>query len=60
MKSFDKESFLLLLKYVGQPTSQQSKSLFEIVTALNKELLELKLKINEMELKIKEQNNGQI
>ena len=44
---------------VGHPDSEQSKSLFEIVTALNKELLELKLKINEMELKIKEQNNGQ-
>lgn len=46
-----------LEKSVGQPDSEQSKSLFEIVTALNKELLELKLKIKEMELK--EQNNGQ-
>lgn len=42
-----------LEKYVGQPDSEHPKSLFEIVTALNKELLELRLKINEMELKEK-------
>lgn len=42
-----------LEKYVGQPGSEQSKPLFEIVAALNKELLELRLKIEEMELKEK-------
>ena len=40
----------ILENRVGQPDSEQSKSLFEIVTALNKDLLELKLKIKEMEL----------
>lgn len=43
----------MLENRVGQPDSKQSKPLFEIVTALNKELLELKLKINEMEAKEK-------
>ena len=42
-----------LEKSVGQPDSEQSKSLYEIVNALNKELLELKLKIKEMELQEK-------
>jgi len=40
-----------LEKYVGQPDSEQSKSLFEIVTSLNTEMLHLKLKFKEMELK---------
>lgn len=40
-----------LQKSVGQPDSEQSKPLFEIVAALNKELLDLKLKFEEMELK---------
>jgi len=47
-----------LEKSVGQPDSEQSKPLFEIVTALNKELLELRLKINEMELKEKHYEQG--
>lgn len=42
-----------LEKSVGQPDIEQSKSLFEIVAALNKEVLDLKLKIEEMELKEK-------
>lgn len=42
-----------LEKSVGQPDSEQSKPLFEIVAALNKEMLDLKLKIEEMELKEK-------
>ena len=42
-----------LEKSVGQPDTEQSKSLFDIAAALNKEVLELKLKIEEMELKEK-------
>lgn len=42
-----------ILNRIGQPESETSKSLFEIVTALNKEVLELRLKIEEMELKEK-------
>lgn len=44
-----------LEKHVGQPGSEQSKSLFDIVAALNKELLELRLKI---ENKDKGENHG--
>jgi hypothetical protein len=44
---------------VGQPGSEPSKSLFEIVAALNTELLELKLKIEEMELKEKNYERDQ-
>ncbi len=36
---------------VGQPSSEHPKSLFEIVEALNRELLELRLKIEELESK---------
>lgn len=38
-----------LEKYVGQPDSDQSKPLFEIVSALNKELLELRMKVEKLE-----------
>jgi len=38
-----------LEKYVGQPDSEQSKPLFEIVEALNKDLLELRLKVEKLE-----------
>ena len=38
-----------LEKFVGQPGSERTKCLFEIVEALNKEVLELKFKIEEME-----------
>lgn len=38
-----------LEKRVGQPDSDQSKPLFEIVAALNKEVLELRLKIEKLE-----------
>lgn len=38
-----------LEKYVGQPDSEQTKPLFEIVEALNKELLELKMKVEKLE-----------
>ena len=38
-------------KLIGQPSSENSKSLFEILGALNKEVLELRLKIEEMKLK---------
>lgn len=38
-----------LKAFVGQPGSEPTKPLYEIVAALNKELLELKLKIEEME-----------
>ncbi len=47
------QSIETLEKPVGQPDSETSKSLFEIVAALKKELLELRLKIDEMELKEK-------
>lgn len=46
-----------LEKSVGQPDSEHPKSLYEIVAALNKELLELKLKIKEMELQEKKNMN---
>lgn len=36
-----------LEKFVGQPDSDQSKSLFDIVATLNKELLELRTKIED-------------
>ena len=48
-----------LEKRVGQPDSDQSKPLFEIVVALNKEVLELKLKIEEKELKEKNYERDQ-
>ena len=48
-----------LQKYVGQPDSEQSKPLFEIVEALNKEMLHLKLKFEEMELKEKNYERDQ-
>lgn len=48
-----------LEKSVGQPDSEQSKPLFEIVAALNKELLDLKLKFEEMELKEKNYERDQ-
>ena len=48
-----------LEKSVGQPGSEHSKSLFEIVAALNKEVLDLKLKIEEMELKEKHYERDQ-
>ncbi len=48
-----------LEKSVGQPDTEQSKSLFEIVAALNKELLELRLKIDEKELKEKNYERDQ-
>lgn len=48
-----------LEKSVGQPDSEHSKSLFEIVAALNKELLEFRLKIEEMELKEKHYERDQ-
>lgn len=38
-----------LQKLVGQPDSEQTKPLFEIVEALNKELLELRLKVEKLE-----------
>lgn len=38
-----------LEKYVGQPDSEQKKPLFEIVEALNKELLELRMKVEKLE-----------
>lgn len=38
-----------LEKSVGQPGSEQTKPLFEIVKALNREVLELKFKIEEIE-----------
>jgi len=38
-----------LEKLIGQPGSEQTKCLFEIVEALNKEVLELKFKIREIE-----------
>lgn len=38
-----------LEKLVGQPDSDQSKPLFDIVAALNKEMLELKLKLEKLE-----------
>lgn len=38
-----------LEKYVGQPGSEQTKPLFEIVAALNKELLELRIKVEKSE-----------
>lgn len=40
-----------LEKLVGQPDSENSKPLYEIVAALSKEVLHLKLKIEEMEKK---------
>lgn len=39
----------LLKEYVGNPGSEPIKPLYDIVAVLNKELLELKLKIEEME-----------
>ena len=48
-----------LEKSVGQPGSEHSKSLFEIVAALNKEMLDLKLKFEEMELKEKNYERDQ-
>ena len=48
-----------LEKSVGQPGSESSKSLFEIVAALNKEMLDLKLKIEEKELKEKNYERDQ-
>ena len=39
--------------HIGHPSTEQSKPLFEIVAALNKELLELRLKIEDMEVKEK-------
>lgn len=38
-----------LERFVGQPNSDQSKSLFDIVASLNKEIVELRLKIEDME-----------
>lgn len=38
-----------LEKYVGQPDSEQSKPLYDIVAALNKEILELKLRVEKLE-----------
>jgi len=40
-----------LYKLLGQPGSEQTKCLFEIVEALNKEMLELKFKIEEIQSK---------
>lgn len=52
VEEFDAEDRIKTLeKRVGQPGSEQSKPLFEIVEALNRELLELRLKIEELELK---------
>lgn len=45
------EQIETLEKHVGQPSSDQSKPLFDIVAALNKELLELRLKFENMESK---------
>lgn len=38
-----------LEKSVGQPNSDNPKSLFEIVAALNKEVLELRLRVEKLE-----------
>lgn len=38
-----------LQKYVGQPDSEHPKPLFEIVEALNKEVLELRLRVEKLE-----------
>lgn len=43
----------MLEKLVGQPTDERTKPLFDIVAALNKEVMELRLKIEEKELKEK-------
>ncbi|MDD3813288.1 MAG: hypothetical protein PHZ02_01470 [Desulfocapsaceae bacterium] len=43
-----------LEKRVGCPGSESSKPLFDSVLALSKEVLDLKLKIDELELKLKE------
>ncbi len=42
-----------LEKHVGQPRSEQSKPLFDIVETLNKEVFELRLKFEEIEVKEK-------
>lgn len=42
------QSIETLEKLVGRPDSETSKSLFEIVAALNRELLELRLKVEEI------------
>lgn len=47
----DEKRIQNLEKLVGQHGSEESKSLFEIVAGLNKELLELRLKIEYLELK---------
>jgi len=38
-----------LEKLVGQPANERTRPLFDIVAALNKEIMELRLKIEEME-----------
>lgn len=39
----------MLEKLVGQPANERTRPLFDIVIALNKELMELRLKIERME-----------
>lgn len=45
------KSIETLENHVGQPGSEQTKPLFEIVAALNREVFELRQKIDEIELK---------